>query len=148
MENRPNAVDQGGNKVYANEGFDPKSDKTTVFYDGACPLCRREIDLYKRLEGSDGIDWQDLSSMDEHQLPSGLSLHTALKRFHVQSSDGLLLSGGMAFVHLWSRLPRLAFLGKVGRLPVISGLIELFYRVFLYCRPVVSTLIRKVEDHW
>lgn len=27
-----------------------KPDKTTVFYDGGCPLCRREIDHYRRID--------------------------------------------------------------------------------------------------
>ena len=147
MKNRPNAAGKEGNSAYANGAIDSKSEQTTVFYDGACPLCRREIGVYKRLKGADDIVWQDLSSMDAQQLPSGLSLSTALKRFHVQTSDGWLLSGGMAFVHLWSKLPRLAFLGTVGSLPVISDLIELFYRISLHCRPAISTLIRKFEGH-
>ncbi len=76
--------------------------------------------------------------MEDHQLPSGLSRNSALKRLPVQSSDGQLLSGCMAFVHLWSNIHRLALFGKVGRLPVISNLIELFYSSFLYCRPAAQ----------
>jgi len=85
--------------------------------------------------------------MEDHLLPSGLSLTTALKRFHVESSDGLLLSGGPAFVHLWSILPQLAFLGKIGRLPVVSHLIELIYRGFLWCRPALSAVMKKIGEN-
>ena len=29
----------------------------TVFYDGACPLCDREISFYKRRRGAEGVRW-------------------------------------------------------------------------------------------
>lgn len=147
MQRLPTTIDPLANACLSNEGFASKGNNTIVFYDGSCPLCRHEINFYKRLKESIRIEWRDLSLMEDHQLPSGLSLKSALKRFHVQSSDGSLLSGGMAFVHLWSNIPQLAFVGKVGRLPVISNLIELFYSSFLYCRPAVSTALKRFEEN-
>ncbi len=75
------------NACLANEGFAFKVNNTTVLYDGSCPLCRHEINFYKRLKESIRIEWRDLSLMEDHQLPSGLSRNSALKRFPVQSSD-------------------------------------------------------------
>jgi len=34
----------------------------TVYFDGACPLCRREIALYRRAAGEGRIDWVDASA--------------------------------------------------------------------------------------
>lgn len=40
------------------------SGKLTVYYDGACPLCRREIEFYRRRRGADAIEWVDAAVGD------------------------------------------------------------------------------------
>ena len=41
-----------------------------VFYDGACPLCIREIAFYKRRKGADGVTWVDVSdAAHKHSAP-------------------------------------------------------------------------------
>jgi len=40
-----------------------------LFYDGQCPLCRKEIAHYQRLDRQQRVDWQDLfapESSPEH----------------------------------------------------------------------------------
>ena len=34
----------------------------TIYYDGSCPLCRREIAFYRRQPGSERLDWMDVSA--------------------------------------------------------------------------------------
>ena len=67
----------------------------TVFYDGACPLCEREISFYQRQAGSDRLCWVDVSSVPDGEVAPGLSRDQALNRFHVLSADGTLASGGV-----------------------------------------------------
>lgn len=76
------------NACLANEGFAFKVNNTTVLYDGSCPLCRHEINFYKRLKESIRIERRDLSLMKVRQLSSGLSRNSALKRFPVRTCDG------------------------------------------------------------
>ncbi len=38
-----------------------ETEQLTVYYDGACPLCRREIGFYQGRRGADGICWADVS---------------------------------------------------------------------------------------
>ena len=33
----------------------------TIYYDGSCPLCRREIAFYRRLRATMRLDWVDVS---------------------------------------------------------------------------------------
>jgi len=62
-----------------------------VFYDGQCPLCRREIRHYQRMRGADEIHWIDVTDDDAEIHTYGLSLDRALARFHVLDTRGLWL---------------------------------------------------------
>ena len=81
----------------------------TIYYDGSCPLCRREIAFYRRLPGAGRLDWVDVSA--GASLGEGLSCDAAMRRFHVREASGRLLGGGAAFARLWRALPGWRVLG-------------------------------------
>ena len=110
-------------------------DAMTVMYDGACPLCRREVALYQSLKPSAEVVWLDVSKDSAQVSPSDQARY--MSRFHVRQSDGRLLSGAAAFVALWLVMPGWRWLGKMGRLPGVTPLMELVYRVFLRLRPTL-----------
>jgi hypothetical protein len=58
-----------------------------------------------------------------------------MRRFHVSTPSGELLSGAKAFVHLWSQLAGWHRLARLARLPGVVFLMELAYRLFLLFRP-------------
>ena len=64
----------------------------TVYYDGSCPLCRKEIAFYQRCKGADRIDWTDVSAAGALSLEDGLTCEAAMARFHVRGSDDHLYS--------------------------------------------------------
>ncbi len=105
-----------------------------VFYDGACPVCRREISLYNDLIPVQPVEFVDVS---RHAvlLPAELTHEQALARFHVRHVDGRIESGARAFIALWERLPYWRWLARVGRLPGVAALMEIAYRGFLRIRP-------------
>lgn len=47
----------------------PRPMRLSVFYDGDCPLCQREIAFYRRRSGAERIRWIDVASCDEAVLP-------------------------------------------------------------------------------
>ena len=116
----------------------------TVLYDGACPLCRREIALYRGACGDVPLRFADVSD-EAVALPSSLTRDTALARFHVQRADGQIVSGAQAFLALWSVLPGWRWLARAGRVPGIARLLEYIYRGFLVFRPALHEPTRKVE---
>ncbi len=115
----------------------------TVYFDGSCPLCRREIALYRRQRGAERLLWLDVS-VGGH-LGEGLSCEAAMRRFHVREAQGRLLSGGAAFARLWRALPGWRVLGWLFAGPPLSWGLEAAYRLFLPLRPRVQ---RWVHRHW
>ncbi len=116
----------------------------TVLYDGACPLCRREIGLYRGLDALQPVTWCDVNA-PHVPLPPGGDKNAYLARFHVQQADGTVLSGAAAFVALWSVLPGWRWLGRLGRLPGMMPLMEAAYSLFLRLRPRLQLLARSLE---
>jgi predicted DCC family thiol-disulfide oxidoreductase YuxK len=109
----------------------------TVLYDASCPLCRREIGLYRSAKGGEAVSWCDVSGADA-ATPAGLSREAAMARFHVVDADGTLRSGADAFIALWLSLPGWRWLGRVAGVPPLPWLLERAYRGFLRVRPWIQ----------
>jgi ubiquinone biosynthesis monooxygenase Coq7 len=122
----------------------PKCASLQVMFDGSCPLCRREVGVYRDLTPSAPIDWVDVSD-PTLSLPAGAQRSALMARFHVRTQDGVLLSGAAAFVALWLTLPGWRWLGRIGALPGVTPLLELMYRGFLLGRPSIQRLARWME---
>ena len=101
---------------------------------GDCPLCRREIGVYRGLQPNAPVCFADVSD-PTLQLPSGTTREQLLARFHVRGSDGQLLSGAQTFQALWAALPGWRWLALVCRLPGAVWAIERLCRFFLRWRP-------------
>ena len=116
---------------------DAPTPTVTVLYDGACPLCRREIGLYRGLQPTTPVCFTDLSDASL-PLPTDATREQLLARFHVRGADGQLLSGAQAFLALWAVLPGWRWLARVGRVPGAAWLMERVYRLFLRARPMLQ----------
>ena len=127
----------------ACSGAASKSEALTVLFDGACPLCRREISVYQALVPSQPVAWLDVSAASTAFTPEDRTHYLA--RFHVRRADGVLLSGAAAFVALWQVMPGWRWLGRFGMLPGVMPVLELLYRGFLRIRPTIQRLVRTVD---
>lgn len=112
----------------------------TVYFDGSCPLCRREMAYFRRKSASCPVHFVDVSQ-DDARLGPGLERAQSLARFHVRDASGRLVSGAEAFVLLWSLFPRFAWLAHLGRVPGVLALLEAAYRKFLVVRPLLQRLM-------
>lgn len=110
----------------------------TVYYDGACPLCSREIAFYRRRDAEGRVRWHDLRREPVDPVRDGIGQEAALARFHLRRADGTLLSGAAAFVALWSEIPGFRTLAALARLPGMAWVLERGYLLFLRLRPVPS----------
>lgn len=116
----------------------------TVLYDGSCPLCRREIGVYRGLPASEPIDWLDVSATGA-ALPTNTDRQALMARFHVMRADGTVLSGAAAFVALWATMPGWRWLAKLGRLPGATACLEWLYCRFLRVRPWLQKAVKAAE---
>lgn len=114
----------------------PHTSPLTVYYDGSCPLCSREIAFYRRSAAADRLDWIDVSRAAE--LGPGLDCRAALQRFHVRDPQGQLHHGAAGFARMWQELPGWRWLGRLCALPPLSWLAEAAYRLFLPLRPTLQ----------
>jgi predicted DCC family thiol-disulfide oxidoreductase YuxK len=116
------------------EDADRQPPPLTVLYDGACPLCRREIGVYQGLRANAPVCFADVND-PALPLPAGTTREQLLARFHVRGANGQLFSGAQAFLTLWAALPGWRWLALAGRLPGAAWAMEGAYRLFLRGRP-------------
>lgn len=123
-----------------------KPEALTVLYDGACPLCRREIAHVQGLAAQrpdSALCFVDVSATQSTVPPQERA--KLLARFHVQRADGSRLDGAAAFVAMWARLPGWRWLARAARLPGALPALEWAYRGFLRVRPRLQALARRAE---
>ena len=101
--------------------------RPVVFYDGGCPLCRREIAHYRRIDADRQLCWIDIHAHPETLQAYGISLTEAMQRMHVLENNGRMVSGAAAFVAMWQRLPRYRLLAWLISLPGVFWLAEQVY---------------------
>lgn len=115
--------------------------KTTVYFDGSCPLCVKEIAIYKNSKATD-VAFIDVSAHDF--VPSDdLNQSQAMARFHVRKPDGTLLDGGQAFVALWAETPGFKWLASLFQSTLMVRLADIGYNQFLKIRPALQWLLGK-----
>jgi predicted DCC family thiol-disulfide oxidoreductase YuxK len=105
--------------------------RVTVWHNGDCPLCRREIALMRRLDTRGAIEFVDATGSGSCPLDRA----EMLARFHAREAGGPLLSGAAAFAAMWRAIPVLRPLGKAARSRLVLSLLERFYLYFLRIRP-------------
>jgi len=103
----------------------------TVWYDGACPLCAREIAAMRWLDRTGRITFIDISDPDQ---ACPIDRATLLARFHAME-QGAILSGAAAFGAMWRAIPLLRPFGLAMRWQPVERLFERIYRAFLSVRP-------------
>lgn len=111
----------------------------TVWYDGACPLCIREIALMRRLDRAKAIAFVDVAP-DSAACPIDRTL--LLARFHAREAGGPLLSGAAAFAAMWRAIPMLRPLGLVARNAAVLAVLERLYLAFLKVRPALQRRLK------
>lgn len=112
--------------------------KLIVWHDGACPLCRKEISVMRRLDRRGAIEFVDVTRADVSACP--IDPVMMLARFHA-SENGNLLSGAAAFAAMWRAIPLLRPLGLAARAPWVLAALERVYVLFLRVRPRLQRVL-------
>jgi predicted DCC family thiol-disulfide oxidoreductase YuxK len=101
--------------------------RATIFYDGGCPKCRREIHHYRKRRGAADMDWIDIHAHPEAMAGTGIRWEAAMRHFHVLDENGQWHTGIDGFRALWRRLPGYRWLAELTDLPGLRPLIGALY---------------------
>ena len=112
-----------------------------VWFDGDCPLCRREIALLRRLDRRGAIVFTDVAT---GQGSCPVDRARLLSRFHARE-DGRMVSGAEAFAAMWRAIPMLAPFGRLARNRRVLLVMERLYLGFLKVRPRLQRALRSAS---
>ena len=101
----------------------------TVFFDGACPICAREIALMKRLDRKRQLTLCDFSRSDYDAASIGVAPAELGRVIHARWADGSVITGVDVFRAMWEAVG-LGLLAKLSRLSVVEPLVLKAYAWF------------------
>jgi predicted DCC family thiol-disulfide oxidoreductase YuxK len=100
-----------------------------VFFDGGCPLCLREVMFLKRRDRHGRIKFTDIDASDFSPESCGKTYDELMARMHGRLPDGSWITGVEVFRRLYAAVG-FGPLVMLTRLPVISHIMDLGYRLF------------------
>ncbi|MGD9851786.1 MAG: thiol-disulfide oxidoreductase DCC family protein [Nitrospirales bacterium] len=113
-----------------NPGFPQKSPyPLTVYFDGECPICRREIEVIKFFNRQDRLQFIDFSSSSYRSADHGLNQCDLARVIHARWSDGSLMAGVEVFSAMWEAVG-FGLLARFARRPTINKLLSRAYDWF------------------
>ena len=113
--------------------------RVKMLYDGACPVCSREVRYLKRRAERRGaaVTFEDISDPQFDAQPYGVSQKQLHRRIHGQLADGTLIRDLEVFRRVYHELG-LGWLLAWTRLPLVRHVANLGYTVFASMRPLLQ----------
>lgn len=100
-----------------------------VYYDGACPMCSREIAWLRRLDRAGRIRFTDIAAPGFDPATTGLPMPSLMARIHGRLPDGTPIDGVEVFRRLYAAVG-FGPLVALTRAPGISQALDLVYDAF------------------
>jgi len=100
-----------------------------AYFDGACPLCVREMALLRRLDRGGRIRFVDIAAPGFDAAATGIPWQDLMDRIHGRLPDGRVVEGVEVFRRIYAALgwPRLV---AATRLPGVRQALDVAYRLF------------------
>ena len=109
--------------------------KWMFFFDGACHLCSREVDHYRKIPGSEKIYFIDIAGNSFSAKDYGLDPVAVNREMHVKSPTGEIFTGVDAFIEIWKVLPHYQRYAALANHSAIKIFLKFGYRIFASVRP-------------
>ncbi len=109
----------------------------SIYYDGACSVCAREIERYRTRDRQGRLVCIDISAPGFDPRQTGIPLDTLMYELHAIDRQGNVYRGVESFWAIWQAFPSDSIYGFIGwsiHLPLINGLARLCYRGFARIR--------------
>ena len=111
----------------------------TLYFDGDCPLCAREIQLLRRRADPQRLQLVDISLGDFNATTLGYSKETLQNCLHACFADGQWVTGLDATLWSWRAAGLDRWAAPITWKP-LRPLLELGYRLFCRLRPHLNWL--------
>ena len=102
----------------------------SVFFDGKCNLCSKEINYYQRIAPKNTFNWVDITKTPGELDRFEIKLSDGLRLMHVADSRGNIFTGVDAFIIMWKQIKYWKFLGLFVSLPIVKQIANLLYQYF------------------
>jgi len=120
--------------------------KLTIFFDGGCPFCKREVDYLQSRNQKGYLSFIDINSSN-FSLDSkyGITYKQAMERIHALKSDGTLIKDIKVFQESYG-LIGLGWIYAPTKIPIFDKFFEFVYgiwakyRLKLTFRPSIEQL--------
>jgi predicted DCC family thiol-disulfide oxidoreductase YuxK len=114
----------------AQASLNPGSNwEVEVFFDGECPLCKREIDMIRRRDVNHKILFTDITDETFAPRAIGKSIVELMSQIHGRLPNGELIVGPEVFRKLYSAIG-FSRVVRLSRVAGISHMLEVGYRFF------------------
>ena len=113
-----------------NQRPSDRPEALSVHYNGGCPICRPEVEPYKRsaeTSGVQNVSFVDITTDRDRLEAHGISFDDAARRFTVVDGDGHVRQGVDGFIILWGALPRYRWLASIVAFPPVKWVAEVVY---------------------
>jgi predicted DCC family thiol-disulfide oxidoreductase YuxK len=117
----------------------------TVYFDGLCPLCSREINHYRHQVGAEQINFCDITDANFNAKQEGVDPFLVHKVMHVKKANGSLSVGVHAFIEIWQTLPKYRWAARAAKNPIIFFFLHIAYQIFAKIRPLLPRKTRECE---
>jgi predicted DCC family thiol-disulfide oxidoreductase YuxK len=114
----------------SGESSTPESWSINLLYDGACPICSREVALLQKLDRGKGrIRFEDIAGLRPGERAHGRDRETLLDRIHGVLPDGEVIEGVEVFRRAYAAVG-LGWLLAPTRWPLLRRVADAGYRWF------------------
>ena len=120
--------------------------KLTIFFDGGCPLCKREVDFLQSRNQKGYLSFIDINTSDFYlDLKYGITYKQAMERIHALKIDGSVIKDIKVFQEAYT-LIGLGWIYAPTKFPIFDKFIEFIYgiwakyRLKLTFRPSIEKL--------
>ena len=107
-----------------------KNTQLTIFFDGGCPLCNREVDFLQSRNKNGYLKFVDIDSLDfSKNQDYEITYKQAMERIHALKSDGSLIKDIEVFQEAYT-LIGLGWLYAPTRLPFLNKFTNYIYNLW------------------
>ena len=102
----------------------------TVYFDGACNYCSKEISYYKTVSSTEEFRWIDVAANPDALIDFNITQAEALLFLHAVDEKKKVHIGAEAFALIWKNLRYWKLLGHLVSLPILKIVLRYIYEIF------------------